>query len=98
MSGSVGEHPACPLRQPIRYDPLRSEHLAGNPRLWGGPAGGRRAQGLGSILGSTLEGSNVNLAEEMVTMMNLQRSFEISLRTLQQTDQMLAEAIHMRQG
>jgi flagellar basal-body rod protein FlgG len=60
-----------------------------------GAAGG---SGMGTILGSTLEGSNVNLAEEMVTMMNLQRSFEVSLRTFQQTDQMLAQAIHMRRA
>jgi flagellar basal-body rod protein FlgG len=60
--------------------------------------GAAGAQEVGTILGSTLEGSNVSLAEEMVTMMNLQRSFEVSLRTFQQTDQMFAEAIHMRKA
>ncbi|HSO27455.1 MAG TPA: flagellar hook-basal body complex protein [Anaerolineales bacterium] len=61
-------------------------------------AGQPGQNGLGQILGRALEQSNVNMAEEMVNLMSLQRSFEMSLRTFQQTDQMLSQAIHMRRG
>jgi flagellar basal-body rod protein FlgG len=60
-----------------------------------GEAGG---EGRGQILGEALEGSNVNVGEEMVNMMTLQRSFEMSLKMFQQTDEMLYQAIHMRRG
>lgn len=52
----------------------------------------------GAIMGNVLERSNVNLAEEMVQMINLQRSFQMSLRSFQQTDQMLSQAILMRRA
>jgi flagellar basal-body rod protein FlgG len=51
---------------------------------------------MGQIFGGALEQSNVNVGEEMVNMMTLQRSFEMSLRMFQQTDTMLSQAIHMR--
>jgi flagellar hook protein FlgE len=40
----------------------------------------------------------VDLSEEMVQLINLQRSFSMSLRTFQQTDEMLTQAIRMRSG
>jgi flagellar hook-basal body protein len=55
-------------------------------------------EGVGQIVGEALERSNVNMGEEMVNMMTLQRSFEMSLRMFQQTDEMLSQAIHMRNG
>jgi flagellar basal-body rod protein FlgG len=56
------------------------------------------SQGFGEIVGSSLEQSNVNIANEMAEMVSLQRSFQMSLRALQQTDQMIAQAIRMRRG
>lgn len=53
-------------------------------------------QGLGKIKNGALEQSNVNMADEMTQLISIQRSFEMSLRTFQQTDQMLALAIRMR--
>jgi flagellar basal-body rod protein FlgG len=55
-------------------------------------------QGYGLIRSGALEQSNVNLANEMAQMVTLQRSFEMSLRAFQQTDQMIAQAIHLRRG
>ena len=51
----------------------------------------------GTIISSALEMSNVNIANEMTQIITLQRSFEMSLRTFQQTDLMLSQAINMRQ-
>jgi len=50
----------------------------------------------GPILGNALEQSNVNLASEMTRLISLQRSFELSLRSFQSTDEMISQAIHMR--
>lgn len=59
-------------------------------------AGDPGSEGYGQLMSSALEGSNVNLANEMAQLVTLQRSFEMSLRTFQQTDQMISLAIHMR--
>lgn len=52
--------------------------------------------GYGQILGSALEESNVDYATEMSEMIVLQRSYEMALRSFQQTDQMLSLAINLR--
>lgn len=67
--------------------------ISGEPQ-----SGAPNSEGFGKIVGKSLEQSNVNLAEEMTQMIVLQRSFEICLRTFQDTDQMLYQAIHMRRG
>jgi flagellar basal-body rod protein FlgG len=59
-------------------------------------AGNPNAQGFGVIMGEALEDSNVNMAEEYTQMIVAQRAFQTSLRTFQQTDNMLSGAIHMR--
>lgn len=59
-------------------------------------AGAAAAPPFGEIVGSALEMSNVNMAEEMTQMVTLQRSYEISMRVFQNTDQMMIQAIRMR--
>jgi flagellar basal-body rod protein FlgG len=59
-------------------------------------AGTPSAGGYGEMVAGSLERSNVNMASEMTQIISLQRSFEMSLRTFQQTDTMLYQAIHMR--
>jgi len=54
--------------------------------------------GFGKICASTIEQSNVNLADEMTHLMSLQQAFQMSVRTFQQTDGMISEAIHMRKA
>jgi flagellar basal-body rod protein FlgG len=53
---------------------------------------------MGVIASKQLEQSNVNVADEMAHLVTLQRSFQMSVRTFQQTDTMITEAIHMRKG
>ncbi len=52
--------------------------------------------GFGAIMSESLESSNVDYATELVRMMTLQRSFDVSIKNLQQTDLMLGMAINMR--
>ena len=52
--------------------------------------------GYGSILQGFLELSNVNLVEEMVSMIVAQRAYEISSRSIQAADEMLNVANNLR--
>jgi flagellar basal-body rod protein FlgG len=45
--------------------------------------------GLGTIEQGMTEGSNVNVVEEMVNMIETQRSYEMNTKAIQTTDQML---------
>lgn len=45
--------------------------------------------GLGQILQGTLEGSNVNIVEEMVNMITTQRAYEMNSKVISTSDQML---------
>jgi flagellar basal-body rod protein FlgG len=53
-------------------------------------------EGYGQIVGNAVEASNVNLSNEMTQLISLERAFQMSTRTFQQTEQMLAQAIQMR--
>ncbi len=52
--------------------------------------------GFGMIQQGFLESSNVNLAEEMVSMIIAQRSYEINSKTIQASDEMMAIANNLR--
>lgn len=52
--------------------------------------------GCGMILSHAYEASNVNLADEMTHMIQVQRGFQMTSRIFQQTDTMISEAIHLR--
>lgn len=54
------------------------------------------ATNFGTIASKSIEMSNVDLATEYTHLMTVQRNFQMSTRTFQQTDEMINEAIHMR--
>ncbi|MCL4559597.1 MAG: flagellar hook-basal body complex protein [Chloroflexi bacterium] len=68
------------------------------------PASGTAQNGVpgsenyGALASNTLEQSNVNLADEMTHLVSLQRAFEMSVKTFQQTDEMITQAIQVRQA
>ena len=70
--------------QPIGQN-LFIETAASGAPLVGTPG----IEGLGSIIQGALEASNVNLAEELVNMIETQRAFETNTKAIQTTDQML---------
>ena len=45
--------------------------------------------GLGLIVQGSLEGSNVNVVEELVNMIETQRSYEMNSKAIQTVDEML---------
>ena len=64
----------------------------------GGPTPGRPGQsGMGTILASSLEMSNVDLADEFVKMISAQRGFQANTKIISTTDQMLTELMQLKQ-
>lgn len=61
-------------------------------------AGDPITEGYGSIYNHSVEGSNVDVGGEMVHLITLQRGYEIMLRALSQTDQMMGQALRMRKA
>ncbi len=53
--------------------------------------------GFGTILQGYLEGSNVNIVEEMVNLITAQRAYEINSKSVQASDQMLQNVAQMKQ-
>lgn len=49
------------------------------------------SNGMGTIQQGYLEGSNVNVVQELVTMIQTQRAYEMNSKAVQTTDQMLAK-------
>ncbi|MBL8341439.1 MAG: flagellar basal-body rod protein FlgG [Rubrivivax sp.] len=52
-------------------------------------AGAPNSNGLGAVQQGFLEGSNVNVVEELVTMIATQRAYELNSKAIQTSDQML---------
>lgn len=52
--------------------------------------------GMGSVAQGWLEGSNVNLTDEMVSLMVAQRAYESSVKVIQASDEMLAMTNNLR--
>jgi flagellar basal-body rod protein FlgG len=56
------------------------------------------SENFGTIGGSRVEQSNVDLAQEMTHLIILQRSMSMSLKAFEQTDTMIAQAINLRKA
>jgi flagellar basal-body rod protein FlgG len=68
-----------------RGENLLMESAASGPAQGGTPG----LNGLGSLQQGALEGSNVNVVEELVNMIETQRAYEMNSKAIQTTDQML---------
>ena len=60
-------------------------------------SGNPGTNGYGSTLQGYLEGSNVNIVEEMVNLITAQRAYEINSKSVQASDQMLQNVAQMKQ-
>lgn len=66
---------------------MYKESAASGPPQQGTPG----TNGLGTIRQNFLESSNVNVVEELVTMIQTQRAYEMNSKAIQTSDQMLAK-------
>jgi flagellar basal-body rod protein FlgG len=64
---------------------LYAETAASGPAQNGTPG----LNGLGTTVQASLEGSNVNVVEELVSMISTQRAYELNSKAIQTSDQML---------
>jgi len=71
-----------------RGENLLSETASSGPAQTGNPG----ISGLGSLQQGSLEGSNVNVVEELVNMIETQRAYEMNSKAITTTDQMLQYA------
>lgn len=58
--------------------------------------GTAQTSGLGRVLGNTLEQSNIDLAQEFVTMIAAQRGFQANSKTITTTDELMQELIALK--
>lgn len=71
---------------------LFAETSASGQALMGAAGSGGR----GSISGGSLEGSNVDLADELVTLIAYQRAFQANVRTITTADEMMVEVSNLK--
>jgi flagellar basal-body rod protein FlgG len=68
----------------------RGQNLYAETAASGVPqAGAPNANGLGALQQGFVEGSNVNVVEELVSMIATQRAYELNSKAIQTSDQML---------
>jgi flagellar basal-body rod protein FlgG len=70
---------------------FRATEASGDP-IKGTPG----EDGMGKISQGVLEGSNVDVAEELVAMITAQRSYELSSKVIQAADEMMSTAVNLR--
>jgi len=87
---ALGQLQLANFMNPAGLDP-RGGNLFAETAASGTPQTGNPAtNGLGAINQGAVEGSNVNVVEELVAMIQAQRAYEINSKAIQTSDQMLA--------
>jgi flagellar basal-body rod protein FlgG len=87
---ALGQLQLANFMNPAGLDP-RGGNLFAETAASGTPQTGNPASnGLGAINQGAVEGSNVNVVEELVAMIQAQRAYEINSKAIQTSDQMLA--------
>ena len=87
---SVGQLQLASFINPGGLDP-RGQNLFAETAASGAPsAGAPGGDGRGGLMQGFVEGSNVNVVEELVSMIATQRAYELNSKAIQTTDQMLA--------
>ena len=85
----IGQLQLANFMNPAGLEP-RGGNLYTETAASGAPqAGNAGANGLGTLQQGSVEGSNVNVVEELVAMIQTQRAYEINSKAIQTADQML---------
>ncbi|MDP1533346.1 MAG: flagellar hook-basal body complex protein, partial [Rubrivivax sp.] len=84
-----GQLQLASFANPAGLEP-RGQNLYTETAASGAPnTGAPGANGLGGLQQGFVEGSNVNVVEELVSMIATQRAYELSSKAIQTSDQML---------
>lgn len=74
---------------PAGLDPRGQNLYAESPASGQPNTGAPGANGLGNLMQGSVESSNVNIVQELVTMIQTQRAYEMNSKAIQTSDQML---------
>ena len=85
----VGQLTLANFINPAGLEPLGGNVFAESAASGQANVGAANANGLGALRQGFVEGSNVNVVEELVTMISTQRAYEMSSKAIQTSDQML---------
>ena len=77
--------------QPVGHNLFTATGASGDPTS-GTPGTG----GLGALMQGSLEGSNVEVVQEMIGLIRTQRAYEVNSKVVQAADEMLRNATQMR--
>ena len=77
---------------PAGLQAIGNNLLVETPASGAPQVGGAGEEGRGSLRGGMLEGSNVNVVEELVDMIETQRAYEVNSKMIQATDEMMKNA------
>jgi flagellar basal-body rod protein FlgG len=80
------------LRQPRGLQAIGGNMLVETQASGAPQVGGAGEEGRGSLRGGMLEGSNVNVVEELVDMIETQRAYEVNSKMISATDEMMKNA------
>jgi flagellar basal-body rod protein FlgG len=94
VQGQTGPQPLGQIQLAVFVNPAGLDPLGGNlfaeSASSGTPTtGAPAANGIGSLRQGYIEGSNVNVVEELVSMIATQRAYEMNSKSIQASDQML---------
>jgi flagellar basal-body rod protein FlgG len=92
---NIGQIQTASFVNPAGLEP-RGQNLYAETASSGTPnAGAPGSNGLGSLAQGFVEGSNVNVVEELVAMIQTQRAYELNSKAIQTSDQMLQRLAQM---
>ena len=77
---------------PAGLQAIGNNLLVETPASGAPQVGGAGEEGRGSLRGGMLEGSNVNVVEELVDMIETQRAYEVNSKMIQATDEVMKNA------
>jgi flagellar basal-body rod protein FlgG len=86
---NVGQLQIATFVNPGGLDPLGGNLFAESASSGTANAGAPGTNGHGSLRQGFVEGSNVNVVEELVSMIATQRAYEMNSKSIQTSDQML---------
>jgi flagellar basal-body rod protein FlgG len=94
IPGTTARKPLAPSPWPASSIPPglepKGQNIYAESAASGQPTvGAANANGLGSLMQGFVETSNVNVVQELVTMIQTQRAYEMNSKAIQTSDQML---------
>jgi flagellar basal-body rod protein FlgG len=92
----IGQVVLANFINPAGLDSLGNNLYGATPSSGEPIVGKANTQGFGRLSQGQLEGSNVNIVEEMVNMISGQRAYEINSKVIQTGDQMLQQTNNIR--